>query len=153
MDILGEIKKEHKEFKTLISKIEKAKGDKKKSLFEELYANLKGHHESEEHVLFPDVKEKSDEEGKDIVREMIEEHSLAAYQFSVLQRTSVENETWDAKLSVLKELLTHHMDEEEETFFEQAKKVLDKKTLEEKYQPFEDTMEKYKKEQEKKLKK
>ncbi|NLC54986.1 MAG: hemerythrin domain-containing protein [Erysipelothrix sp.] len=126
MDVLQEIKKEHDEFRTLIKKIEDAKGSQKKELFEELYAKLIGHHESEEHVLFTDVKRKSDEKGKDVVMEMIEEHSLAAYQFSVIQKTAIDNETWDAKFSVLKEVLTHHMDEEESELFKQAKKVLDK---------------------------
>jgi hemerythrin-like domain-containing protein len=46
----------------------------KKKLFKEFHAKIKGHHEAEEHVLFEDVKEKSDEDGKEIVREMIEEH-------------------------------------------------------------------------------
>lgn len=152
MDILKEIKKEHEEFKSLISQVENADGKKKRQLFEELYAKLEGHHESEEHVIFPDVKEKSEEEGKSTVREMIEEHHLASYQFSLLERTSIDNETWDAKFSVLKEVLTHHMDEEEKEFFKQARKVLTKETLEEKYDEFEKTMEKYKKEKEEELK-
>lgn len=152
MNVLEEIKKEHGEFKDLIKKIENSDGDSKKEIFEELYAKVKGHHEAEEHVVFPDVKEKSDDKGKDIVLEMIEEHSLGAYQFSVLQKTFVDNETWDAKFSVLKEILTHHMDEEEKDLFKQAKKVLGKEELQEKYQPFEDTQEKYEKEQKNKLK-
>ena len=151
MDVLKEIKKEHDKFKSLISKIEKSKGEKKKTLFRELYAKIKGHHEAEERVVFPDIKKKSDEEGKDVVREMIEEHSLGAYQFSVLEKTSIDNDTWDAKFSVLKEVLTHHMDEEEKELFEQARKVLNKKDLEEKYDPFESTMEEYEKMQQKKL--
>lgn len=153
MDVLKEIKKEHDEFRTLISEIEAAKGEKKKALFEELYIKLVGHHESEEHVLFPYVKSKSDEEGQDVVLEMIEEHSLVAYQFSVIQKTGIDNETWDAKFSVLKEILTHHMAEEEDELFKQAKKVLDKKTLLDKYDDFEKTNEKYQKEQEAKLNK
>lgn len=151
MDVLKEIKKEHDEFKTLISQIENANGNKKMKLFKELYAKINGHHESEEHVLFPDVKSKSDEDGKHTIREMIEEHSLASYQLSLLERTSVDNETWDAKFSVLKEVLTHHMDEEEDEFFKQAKKVLTEEVLQEKYDEFEKTMDKYKKEKEKEL--
>lgn len=153
IDVLEEIKKEHDEFRKLITSIENADGSKKKTLFEELYAKLIGHHESEEHVLFPDVKKKSDDEGKDIVMEMIEEHSLVAYQFSVIQKTDIDNETWGPKFNVLKEVLTHHMDEEEDELFKQAKKVLDKEVLEDKYEPFEETMEKYQKEQENKLEK
>lgn len=152
-DILKEIKKEHEEFRNLLSSMENSKNDKKKELFEELYSKLVGHHESEEDVLFPDVKENSDDEGKNIVMEMIEEHSLVAYQLSVLQKTPLTNETWDAKFSVLKEIIIHHLDEEEKELFKQAKKVLDKGVLEAKYEDFEKTMKKYKEKQEKKLKK
>ena len=151
MDVLKEIKKEHDEFRKLITKVENSKGQEKKQLFRELYAKIKGHHEAEERVVFPDVKKKTDEEGKDTVREMIEEHSLGAYQFSVLERTGIDNETWDAKFSVLKEVLTHHMDEEEKEFFKEAKKVLTKVELEEKYDPFEKTMDQYMEKQKDKL--
>ena len=137
MDVLQEIKKEHEEFRDLIKKIEEASGTTKKSLFETLKMNVTAHHKAEEAVVFPDVKAKSDEEGKDIVREMIEEHSLATYQMSLLARTAVENETWGAKFSVLKEVLTHHLDEEEKELFKQAKKVLTKDELIQKYEPFE----------------
>ena len=151
MNVLEEIKKEHNEAKELIKKIENSEGETKKKHFQELYATVKGHHEAEEIVLFQDVKEKSEDEGKEVVREMIEEHSLVAYQFSVIEKTSIDNDTWDAKFSVLKELLTHHIDEEEKDFFKQAKKVLTEKELKEKYDPFEETQEEYEKEQKDKL--
>ena len=133
MNVLEEIKKEHDEFRSLIKEIENTEGDNKEELFKELYAKLKGHHEAEEHVVFPDVKDKSDEDGQEIVMEMIEEHSLGAYQFSVIHKTGIDNETWDPKFSVLKEVLTHHMDEEEKELFKQARKVLTKMELEEKW--------------------
>ena len=83
---------------------------------------------------------------------MIEEHSLAAYQFSVVEKTGIDNETWDAKFSVLKEVLTHHLDEEEKEFFKLAKETLKKDEREEKYDPFENTQEEFKRKQEEKLK-
>ncbi len=137
MDVLQEIKQEHEKFKDLIKQIEEASGKTKKSLFETLKMDVSAHHKAEESVVFPDVKAKSDEEGKDIVREMIEEHNLGTYQMSLLERTSVDNETWNAKFAVLKEVLTHHMDEEEKELFKQAKKVLSKDELIQKYEPFE----------------
>ena len=152
MDVLKEIKKEHDECRDLIKEIENASGKKKQKLFHELYAKIKGHHEAEERVVFPDVKSGADEDGKDVVMEMIEEHSLGAYQFSVIEKTAIDNETWDAKFSVLKEVLTHHMDEEEKDFFKEARKVLKKEELEDKYEPFEDTQEEYEKKQMDKLK-
>lgn len=152
MNVLEEIKKEHKEFKNLIKQIENSDGQTKKELFEELYAKIDGHHEAEEHVVFPDVKEKSGDDGKEVVREMIEEHNLISYQFSLVQRTSLDNETWDAKFSVLKEIVTHHLDEEEKEFFKQARKVLKNEELLEKYEPFETAEKKYTKERKNKLK-
>jgi hemerythrin superfamily protein len=135
MDVLQEIKKEHEEFKSLMKKIQK--GQKKESNFQSLKNEVKAHHEAEEKVIFPDVKDKSQEEGKSTVREMIEEHHLISYQLGLLERTSMDNETWDAKFSVLKEVLTHHLDEEEKEFFSQARKVLTEKELENKYPEFE----------------
>lgn len=138
MNVLEEIRKEHEEVKDMISRIENLKGETKRKLFEDLYATVKGHHESEERVLFSDVKKESSEEGKEIVREMIEEHSLLAYQFSVIEKTGIENDTWDAKFSVLKEVLEHHIDEEEKDLFKQAKKVLSEKILKDKFGVFEE---------------
>jgi hemerythrin-like domain-containing protein len=152
LDILQEIKSEHDEFRSLITEIENASDSKKKSLFNELNIKIHAHHEAEETVLFPDVKSKSDEEGKDVVMEMIEEHNLGAYQLSLLDRTSIENETWDAKFSVLKEVLTHHMDEEEKELFQQAREVLTKAELKEKYEPFEEKNDEEKKKMESKMK-
>ena len=151
MNVLQEIKNEHQQFRDLIAKIEKAKGAKKATLFKELYAGVIGHHEAEEQVLFKDIKKMSDKKGQSIVLEMIEEHSLINYQFSLVQKTGIDNESWDAKFSVLKEILTHHLDEEEKELFKQAKKVLTKKEITEKYQPFEDIQETQEKKQTKKL--
>lgn len=151
MDVLIEIKKEHDEFRSTIAAIEKAKGQKKLELFNEFYAKLHGHHEAEERVLFPDVKKMAKKKDKEVVLEMIEEHNIGTYQFSLISRTGMDNETWDAKFSVLKEVLTHHMDEEEKEFFKLAREVLDEEVLAAKYEPFEETMTKYMEEQKKKL--
>ena len=152
MDVLTHIKEEHEQFRNLMKEIENAAGEKKKELFRDLYAQLHGHHEAEEHVVFPLVKEKAGEEDKEVVREMIEEHSLGNYQFSVIEKTFVDNETWDAKFSVLKEVLEHHMKEEEDEFITLARKVLPKEKLEEVLEEFEAVLEKKKKEKEKDLK-
>lgn len=137
MDVLKEIKKQHDEFKKIVERIEKASGDKKRELFNDLYAQVKGHHEAEEKVLFHDMMELADAEGKEMLREMTEEHSICSYQLSLLYRTNLDNETWDAKFYVLKEVLTHHLDEEELEFLKLARELMDKKMLEAKYETFE----------------
>ena len=146
MDVLDHMKEEHEKFKKLMSSIESAEGDKKKNLFREFYAELNGHHEAEEHVVFPIVKEKVKGEDVEVVLEMIEEHSVGNYQFSLLEKTSVENETWDAKFSVLKEILGHHIEEEENEFMPLARKAVPKEKLVDMLEEFEIILEKYRNE-------
>ena len=145
---------EHEKAKELAKQIEESKDSKeKRKLFEELYIMIYSHHEAEEEVVFPFVMERlSEDSHKDVVREMIEEHSLASYQFSTVNQTLLENETWNAKFSTLMEVVEHHMDEEESEFTKLAKKVLNKKESEELLEQFEDAMEKYEQEIKKKLK-
>lgn len=152
MDVLKHIKEEHERFRNLISQIESSEGDKKKELFRELYSEIYGHHEAEEHIIFPMVREKVEGEDKEVVKEMIEEHNLGSYQFSILERTSIENDTWDAKFSVLKEVLDHHMKEEEDEFMPLARKVVPEEKFVEVYDEFENEHEKYKKEKKNQLK-
>lgn len=152
MDYITHNKEEHNKFKDLMDQIEKAEGSKKKEIFRELYALLYGHHSAEEEVVFPAINNKLQEgEDLEVVREMIEEHSLGNYQFSVIEKTGVENDTWDAKFSVLKEVLEHHMDEEEDELSKVAKEVLTKEELEELLVKFEEVLDQKKKEKEKDL--
>lgn len=145
MDVLTHIKEEHEKFRKTITKIESTKGDKKKDLFRTLYADISGHHEAEERVIFPLVTPKAKDKEKEVVHEMIEEHHLGKHQFSVLEKTPVEDDTWDAKFSVLKEVLNHHMEEEESEFIPIAGKAVPKEKLEEITNEFENVLEKYKK--------
>lgn len=151
MNILDHIKEEHESFRKLMEEIKSSEGKEKRNKFRDLYAKLHGHHEAEEHVLFPLIREKVEGDDDSTVLGMIEEHSLGNYQFSLLERTALENETWDPKFSVLEEVLEHHMDEEEEEFIPLAKKVLSKETLNEINKEFENYHEEKEKEMRKKL--
>lgn len=71
---------------------------------------------------------------------MIEEHHLGMYQFSVVNKTFLENETWDPKFSVLFEVLEHHMDEEVEELMPLAKKILSEEEDIELCEKFEEVM-------------
>ena len=91
-------------------------------------------------------------EDLDVAREMKEEHSLASYQFSVVEKTGMRNETWDAKFSTLKEVIEHHMDEEEQEFAKLAKEVLSEGELVQLLEEFEKTMSEYEKQKKADLK-
>ena len=81
----------------------------------------------EEEVFYPALKEHA--EAKDIVLEAYEEHDVVDTILSELGKTSVEDETWMAKFTVMKENLEHHIEEEEGDMFKKARQVLDKGEL------------------------
>lgn len=111
------------------------------------------HHKAEEEVIFPVVMERlTKEKDKDVVRERIEEHRLASYQFSTVNQTLLDNDTWNAKFTTLMEVVEHHMDEEEKSFTDLGKKVLDKEEDKTLLEEFESAMNKYQKEMKEKLK-
>lgn len=144
----------HNQVKDLIKKVNSSKGKTKENAFYEVYALLAGHHEAEEKVVFPKALQRCDkEDDKDTTLEMPEEHSVIMFQLGVLNNTPFDNETWDAKFSVLEEIGTHHMDEEEEEFSKVAKDLFTKEELDELGDDVEKTMEATRKEWLEKLKK
>ena len=48
-----------------------------------------------------------------------------------LEQTPVDDETWAAKLTVMKENLEHHIEEEEGDMFKKARQVMDEAELKE----------------------
>lgn len=154
MGYLKHNKEEHDKAKKIAKKIDGSKANKeKRKLFEDLYIMIYSHHKAEEEVIFPLVMERlTKEKEKELVREMIEEHSLAAYQFSTVNQTLLDNDTWNAKFTTLLEVVEHHMDEEEESFTELGKKVLEKEEDKALLEKFESAMNKYEKEIKEKLK-
>ena len=48
-----------------------------------------------------------------------------------LEQTPVDDETWAAKLTVMKENLEHHIEEEEDDMLGKARQVMDEAELEE----------------------
>jgi len=63
----------------------------------------------------------------------------------------VENETWDAKFSVLKEILGHHIKEEENEFIPLARKAITKEKLTDMLEEFETTLKMYRNEKKQEL--
>lgn len=118
------LKQDHQEVKQLFSQIEKG-GDKQK-LFSQLQEELKLHMEVEEKFLYPALEKQQESEIKEKTLESYEEHHTAKMVLQELGKVSPTNERWKAKVSVLKELIDHHVEEEEKMLFKMATKVLDK---------------------------
>ena len=97
--------------------------------FERLKHELAIHETIEEEILYPALKEFA--KTKDITLEAYEEHHVVDQIVGELEATPVSDETWGAKLTVMKENLEHHIEEEEDEMFKQARQVMEPAELEE----------------------
>ncbi|HVT06958.1 MAG TPA: hemerythrin domain-containing protein [Polyangia bacterium] len=128
MDAIALLKSQHRKVETLFSKIESAKDQGvKQRLFSELADNLAGHATIEERHFYPAVRAKQTE---DILLESLEEHLGIKRVIADLLKLDAGDETYDAKLTVLKEQVEHHVGEEEKELFPKVKKLFDKADLE-----------------------
>ncbi|MEO8429952.1 MAG: hemerythrin domain-containing protein [Acidobacteriota bacterium] len=125
MDPIELLKKDHREVEKLFAAFEEA-GDEayvtKQNLFNEIKAALDVHMDIEETIFYPAVKKVRSEEVKDEVREADEEHHVVKLLLSELTRMKPQDEQFDAKVTVLKENIEHHVKEEETELLPDAKK-------------------------------
>jgi hemerythrin-like domain-containing protein len=121
MNSLTLLRKDHQEVKELLKQAEDADSGQKQRLFQQLKSELEVHEAIEEEIFYPALKEHP--KTKEIALEAYEEHNVVDEVMGQLEQLSPDDETWDAKFSVMEENLKHHINEEEREMFEQAKKV------------------------------
>jgi len=132
MDPIALLKADHDEVKALLVKLDKtterAEVTRADGL-EALRRKLDVHETIEEEILYPALEQFA--KTKDITLEAFEEHHVVDMVMSELEATPVTDDTWAAKLTVAKENLEHHIEEEEGEMFKQARQVMDSAELDE----------------------
>jgi iron-sulfur cluster repair protein YtfE (RIC family) len=127
MTIFEVIKQDHEKARYLFDKIEKS-GRKHtaplQKLFSQIEEELEIHMEGEERFFYPSLEK--DEEAREKVLEAYEEHQVVKTMLGTFNSLAVDDERWGAKLSVLNEIVEHHMQEEEREVFKMARKALGK---------------------------
>ncbi len=132
MNALELLKTDHQKVSNLFKKLEETTERAVKTrqeLFDTLRQELEIHSRIEEQIFYPAIKEA--EETHEITLEAIEEHNVVKQLLKELDGLSVDDEKWTAKLTVLKENVEHHVEEEEGEMFKGARKVLSREQLEE----------------------
>jgi hypothetical protein len=126
------LKKDHKKVSDLFKQLEETTERAVKTR-EELFGKLKQeldiHARIEEQIFYPAIKDA--EETHEITLEAIEEHNVVKQLLGELDSMPVDDERWTAKLTVLKENVEHHVEEEEGEMFKDAQKVLTAEQVEE----------------------
>ncbi|HYP88207.1 MAG TPA: hemerythrin domain-containing protein, partial [Polyangiaceae bacterium] len=128
MDAIELLKQQHREVEELFSKIEQSDAeDEKGRLFRELAGKLVGHDGIEREIFYPACEEAlglNDELGEALVEHGVVEFCL--YQAD----QAVGQPDFDFKVKVLKELVQHHVKEEENELLPKIKKAFDDEKLE-----------------------
>jgi hypothetical protein len=130
MDAIALLEADHRKVKALLAELESTteRGVKTRT---ELFATIKGeltlHEVVEEEIFYPALK--SHPKAQDIVLEAYEEHHVVDLLMGELEALDVSDETWGAKAIVMKENIEHHIEEEEGEMFTQARRVFDRKEL------------------------
>ena len=131
MNVFELLKADHKKVSGIFEKLEPTteRGIKtREELFAQLKQELEVHTQIEETIFYP-VLEDADET-HDITLEAFEEHAVVKRLLAELDELAKDEEQWGAKLTVLKENVEHHVEEEEGEMFKKARKVLSSEEVE-----------------------
>ncbi|HEY3495997.1 MAG TPA: hemerythrin domain-containing protein [Polyangiaceae bacterium] len=121
--------KQHRLVEELFERFEEAEGDEQKDIFEQLAANLVAHDAIERELFYPACEEALGEED-DILGESLVEHGVV--EFSIFRADKNQgSEDFDKYVTVLKEMVEHHVKEEEKELLPKVKREIEDEQLEE----------------------
>ncbi|MGH8972625.1 MAG: hemerythrin domain-containing protein [Acidimicrobiia bacterium] len=133
MDAITLLKKDHRTVEDLFKRFEKFSDRAKKGkqdVVERIVKELSIHAAIEEAVLYPSIRAAVDDKKLDeLVLESLEEHHIVKWTLSELDGMSPDNERFDAKVTVLMEIVRHHVEEEEQELFPKMAKAFGKERL------------------------
>lgn len=116
MDATKLLIQQHDEVKQLFKECEslgEQEFKRRSEIVGQITQKLRLHTQIEEEILYPGVKSVDSE----LVLEAFEEHHMVKILLEELEQTQPSNERYMAKLSVLQEMVEHHIKEEEDTLF------------------------------------
>ncbi len=124
------LESQHREVEALFKQLEETSDRAYKArehLFEEIAQKLTHHAKIEEKLFYPEGQAAD----KDLTLEAYEEHEVMKHLISRIRRTETRDETFMAKCTVLKEVVEHHVKEEESDYFPKCKKTMSADELDE----------------------
>lgn len=120
--LFNRLHQEHEEVKQIMIKMMNSGTEKRGGLVNELKTALLPHMEGEEKVFYTEIMDKN--ETHQITLEAFLEHRVARNLFNELENSRVDADDWLARTKVLKDILEHHIEEEESEMFEATEKII-----------------------------
>ncbi len=134
MNAIDLLKEDHKRVKAILGQLSDSteRAVKKRSeLLNKLEMEIAIHTRLEEEILYPAFKKAGGKEQAIMYHEAKEEHrAVDSLVLPDLKATSPSTLEFSGRVKVVKELLEHHIEEEETEMFPQARKLLGKAVLE-----------------------
>jgi hemerythrin-like domain-containing protein len=135
MDAIQLLKNDHQTVKGLLEELTQTTSravKRRTALLKEIQVNLQAHTTIEEEIFYPAFRDAGSKEEAKMYFEALEEHRAAEdLVLPDLINTQPDSEQFSGRAKVLKELIEHHVQEEEKEMFKQAKQLLDKNELQE----------------------
>lgn len=134
MDAIGLLKADHKKVNGLLEELADTtpRGIKVRTeLLAKIRKEIEVHMAIEEEIFYPALKAVGkNEDDATMYFEAIEEHRAARdLVLPDLLNSDVDSTSFGGRAKVLKELIKHHADEEEDEMFPRARELLDQSTL------------------------
>jgi hypothetical protein len=118
------LKQQHREVESLFQKLERTEDPNTcRSLLEEIQAKLELHMRIEEEIFYPAVRGLETKKSEETIHEAYEEHHVVKLVLAELPDSDPDDERFHAKMTVLSELIEHHVEEEEKEMFKMARRL------------------------------
>ncbi len=130
MDAISFLESQHREVEQLFEQIESlgdGSGREKRMIFSEIANKLENHAKLEEKFFYPEGEEVDEE----TTFKSYEEHDLVRALIRKIRNTSSSDESFKAKVTILKEVVEHHVEEDEGEYFPECKRAFGEERLEE----------------------
>jgi hemerythrin superfamily protein len=110
--------------KQLFKKIERTESaSERRQLMNQIAQELQVHTKIEEELFYPAMREVPSKKAEEMVNEAFEEHHVVDLVLNELPQVDPDDERFEAKMTVLSELVLHHAEEEEKEMFKLAGKL------------------------------
>lgn len=130
-DALELIRSDHREVDALFAEAlgEETPAAQRRAAIAKIVEALTVHARMEETLFYPALRKAGGSEERDSLMEAAEEHGIVKDLIAKIEAVGDRDETINAKVTVLKELVHHHVQEEESTIFGEARDKLGKDRL------------------------
>jgi hemerythrin-like domain-containing protein len=126
MDIFDVLTTDHEKVKKILEQMEQTSpraGKRRETLLDHLNENLLPHMYAEEQFFYQILLDEGSD--KEAAYSALEEHRAAKAVLLDLEDAPSDDPRWSARCKVLKELIEHHIEEEESIVFDVARDIMD----------------------------